>query len=250
MWELYDSLIEGITSDEAIMDVVIGDTWTYVETLSHCGIAMTTRAESRPPLIPFSEYRGLPLREAAKLIRSWNFTEAGVGMAAINAFYNTPTRLKELDVLQSGHQFCTAGMDVKEKKIGMVGHLRMTDQPLAEAKEIRIVERNPQEGDYPDSACEYLFPDCDIVIITGSAFTNKTMPRLLQICQNSKVVVTGPSVPMAPHLLRFGITRLAGLVITDTGGMKGFTQTGIHGPPYAYGDRFCIDQQVKKEKDL
>ncbi|HEX3040153.1 MAG TPA: DUF364 domain-containing protein [Caproiciproducens sp.] len=241
MWELYDSLIEGVTSDETVEEVITGDTWTYVETSDRCGIAMTTRAESRPPRIPPSEYRGLSLQEAAKLVKSWNFTEAGVGMAAINAFYNTSARLKELDALQPDHQFCTAGMEVKGKRIGMVGHLRMTDHPLAEAEEIRIVERNPQEGDYPDSACEYLFPDCDIVIITGSAFTNKTMPRLLQICKNSKVVVTGPSVPMAPNLLRFGITRLAGLVITNTGGVKGFAQTGIHGPPYDYGDRFCID---------
>jgi len=242
MWELYDSLIEGVMSDETIEEVITGDTWTYVKAAGRCGIAMTTRAESRPPRITPSEYRGLPLRQAAKLITSWNFTEASVGMAAINAFYNTPARLKELGALQPGHQFCTAGMEVKGKRIGMVGHLRMTENPLAGAKEICIVERNPQENDYPDSACEYLFPACDVVIITGSAFTNKTMPRLLQICHNSKVVVTGPSVPMAPCLLRFGITRLAGLAITDTGGVKGFAQTGIHGPPYSYGDRFCINQ--------
>lgn len=245
MWEFYDALIDGVTSVEPIEEVISGKVWTFVRTNSNCGIAMTTRAESRP-LLYKNGYRGLPLKEAAKLVKSWNFIEASVGMAAINTFYNTHALMMKYNALQPGHQYCTAGMDLKGKRVGMVGHLRASGNPFAGAKDVLILERRLQDGDYPDSACEYLLADCDVVIITGSAITNKTMPRLLQICKNSAVVITGPSVPMAQALLRFGASRIAGLIINDVYSMKTFAASEIHGPPYQYGERYCIDNKLLK----
>lgn len=243
MWELYDTLIDGITSDEVIEEVTVGRIWTSVQTAERFGIAMTTHAETRPPVCP-GEYKGMSLKQAAQLVKSWNFIEAGVGMAAINAFYNTHDRMTQYHALQPGRQYCTAGMDLRGKKVGMIGHLRASGNPLADAAEVRILERSPQEGDYPDSACEYLLEDCDIVLITGSAFINKTMPRLLQICQNAKTVLTGPSVPMAPELLRFGVYRLAGLIVTDRTAMRDFLINGLHCKPYEYGERFLMEKTI------
>lgn len=243
MWEIYDALIDGITSDEVIEEAGVGQVWTYVQTASRFGIAMTTHAETRPRCFA-GEYRGLTLRQAAKLVKSWNFIEAGIGMAAINAFYNTHDRVTAFHALQPGEQYCTAGMDLRGKKVGMIGHLRMSGDPLADAAEVRILERNPKEYDYPDSACEYLLEDCDVVLITGSSFINKTTPRLLQICKNAKTVLTGPSVPLAPELFRFDVYRLAGLIITDRVSMKEFLTEGMHCKPYAYGERFCMENKA------
>ena len=64
------------------------------------------------------------------------------------------------------------------------------------------------EGDYPDSACEYLLPDMDYVFISGSAFVNKTMPRLLTLASNAHTVVLGPSTPASPALLHAGATTV------------------------------------------
>jgi uncharacterized protein (DUF4213/DUF364 family) len=184
---------------------------------------------------------GISLKQAVSLVKSWDFVEASVGMAALNAWYNTSELMMKYHTREPDHQYCTFGMNLKNKKVGMVGHLRANGNPFIDAKEVLILERNPQDGDYPDSACEYLLPDCDVVIITGNAFTNKTMPRLLQICQNSEVVLTGPSVPMAPNLMNFNISRLAGLIITNTDRMKEFSISGKHGPPYSFGERFCLN---------
>ena len=65
----------------------------------------------------------------------------------------------------------------------------MSLQPgaLDGASEVYIIERRPKPGDYPDSACEYLLPDCDIVIMTASAAINKTLPRLLELSKNSRI---------------------------------------------------------------
>ena len=44
---------------------------------------------------------------------------------------------------------------------------------MPDAAELNILERNLFEGDYPDSACEYLLPDMDYVFISGSASSTK-----------------------------------------------------------------------------
>ena len=59
-----------------------------------------------------------------------------------------------------------------------------------------------QPGDYPDSACEYVLPTCDYVFISGSAFVNKTMPRLLELSRDAT------STPAAPLLLEYGVDHL------------------------------------------
>ena len=46
-------------------------------------------------------------------------------------------------------------------------------------------------------------------------FTNKTLPRLLQIInKNAEVSLVGPSVPLAPVLFDYGITNLSGYIVT------------------------------------
>ena len=63
-------------------------------------------------------------------------------------------------------------------------------------------------GDYPDSACEYLLPEMDFTIITGSAFINKTLPRLLQLSRHA--VILWPSTPMSRSILDYGAKELSG----------------------------------------
>lgn len=77
------------------------------------------------------------------------------------------------------------------------------------------MDREEKPGAYPDSAAEFFLPQCDVVIITGSAAINKTMPRLLELSENAEVILTGPSVSCCPELLELGISRLNGRVITD-----------------------------------
>ena len=92
----------------------------------------------------------------------------------------------------------------------------MNPETLALAKNYFILEREPKPGDYPDSACEYLLPQCDLAVITGSAAINKTLPRLLELCRGAEVVLTGPSVSLCPALMpSCGIRRLNGQAIVD-----------------------------------
>lgn len=240
MWDLYDSLIDPIPAEIEVLDVVCGLTWTAVRnSKGDIGLALTTNLQTRPLIS--REYIGLPLRTVAGFVKSWNLLEAGIGMAAINSYYNTTARLIELNSFQNDTRFCTFDIPIKDKNIAMIGHLRYPEELFSEAKSFYILERNPGTGDYPDSACEYYLPDCDLVIITGSAFVNKTMPRLLQLALRADIIITGPSTPMAPQLLEFGVRRVAGLVVTDTDGVWKFACEGLYNPPYYYGQRFYLE---------
>ena len=241
-FELYDALIDGITCQDTITKTLAGQCWTAVETASRFGMAMTTPVDTAPRMLG-SEYTGLALKELAQAAKSWNLTESGFGMAAINAFYNTPERLVALNAYEPFDNYCTDGVDLRGKHIGVVGHLNMPRSVYEQAASVRILERNAQPGDYPDSACDWLIPQCDVVIMTASTLVNKTLPHLLELSKNAYTILAGPSCPMCPGLLDFGIDRIAGLVITDIDGMKEKIRKEIPGPPYPMGKPFLLTKE-------
>ena len=238
-FELYDALIRGIDTDAVVKNTLMGQCWTAVETDRSFGMAMTTPCDTAPRMLK-DDYAGIPLRELAETAKSWNLTEAGYGMAAINAFYNTPQRLEELGAYEPFENYCTHGLDLRGKTIGIIGHLNMPESIRQEAREIYILERSPRPGDYPDSACDFLLPRCDVVIMTASTLVNKTLTHLLELCRNAYTILAGPSCPLCPELLELGIDRIAGLVITDVDGMKDKIRREISGPPYPMGKPFLL----------
>ena len=244
MWELYDTLASGLPRTGTVTRATAGERWTLVETdLGGAGHAMTTEGESIPARFP-NGIEGMRIRVAAEAAKSWNFIEAGLGVAAINAYYNTPERMAELGCAEPYDNYCLRGIDVAGKKVGLIGHLRMPPGTLDAAESVRILEKNPKPGDYPDTACEFILPDCDIVLITGSSIVNKTLPRLLELCKNAYVVLTGPTVPLCPALLERGIDRLAGMVVTDRAGARWHAAECLEGPPYPYGRTFLLGRDI------
>ncbi len=237
-FELYDALI-GCTPEERILSSGYGKYWTMAETAGNTGIAMTTPADTMPKIFP-DGIVGLSTAEAAQAVKSWNFSEAGYGMAAINAAFNTPERLEKLNCYEPYENYCTRGIDFNGKTVGLIGHMHGPDEMWEAAKQVYIIERNPQPGDYPDSACDYLLPKCDIVLITGSTLVNKTLPHLLELCENAVTILTGPTVPMCPALLDFGIDRIAGLVIDDRDKLRRRVTESIPGTPYFEGMPFLM----------
>ncbi len=209
----YDILLQGLDNSVKVRKLVHGVSWTAaVLSDGKCGVAMHTTGDTVPRI--FDTLVGLPVNEAAKAILSWNMEEASEAFAAVNAYYN--------------HQGCGFAMpeakslddiDLVGKKVGMVGkmigHSNITEELLAPAERLWVMDREEKSGAYPDSACEFYLPECDVVIITGSAAINKTLPRLLELSKNAKVLLVGPSVSCCPELLELGIYRLNGRIITE-----------------------------------
>lgn len=241
-FKLYDVLIEAIRSDAPVTGALMGECWTAVETEGHFGMAMTTPVDTAPTMLT-GEYIGKSLQELARACKSWNLREAGFGMAAVNAYYNTPAQLEALGAYEPFDNYCTDGLDLLGKHIGVVGHLNMPKSIYEQAASVRILERSPRPGDYPDSACDWLIPQCDVVIITASTLVNKTLPHLLELCKDAYTILAGPSCPMCPQLLELGIDQIAGLVITDVAGMKEKIAREIPGPPYNMGKPFLLTRE-------
>jgi len=100
------------------------------------------------------------------------------------------------------------------KKIAMIGHFPRIDELRQKADELWVMEKNPLEGDLPDTASEYLVPKADILVITSSTIINKSVERLLEL-SNGYTILLGPSTPMSPVLFDYGVDLLAGVKVKD-----------------------------------
>ncbi|MDN6667906.1 MAG: DUF364 domain-containing protein [Brevibacterium sp.] len=220
-WKIYDELIEGVSPEPTVAAASVGLRWSRIlSSEGGLGMGLTFGEQSRPPLFEAPSFVGAPLREVAALVKSWNFAEAALGLAALNAWYSQPETAAKNGFVSSDvnlwqqvfHPYSEA---VAGKKVSVIGHFPFAPEPLAQAAELRMLERNTKPGDYPDPAAEYLLPDSDFVFISSSAFVNKTMPRLLELSHNATTVLVGPSTPLSPTLFKHGADVLTGFVAKD-----------------------------------
>lgn len=218
-WDLYKRLIEGIPEDIGVKDLCLGSHWAFLEAECGFGMAMLTHGGAGSYSLG-SQPLYMSLRDVACQAISWNFMEASVGVAALNAWYSYGSRLEDVGMVMetkaSNDAFDLYKRICTGKRVTVVGHFPLVER-LADDCELTVLERDPQPGDIPDPACEYVIPHQDITFITGITLTNKTMPRLLELarCGNSSVIMVGPSVVPAPVLYEYGVDCMAGSVITD-----------------------------------
>lgn len=246
MWKLYDDLIDDIPENLLVEDYYQGN-WTMLSTKLGAGVSMTVDDESRPNIFK-KDIIGSHLKEIAYLSKSWNFKEASLGVAAINSYYNNKERLAKYNLVSDSIRykekdaFLTYQDEVKDKKVAVIGHFPFLEERFMPICDLSILERKPLKGDYPDSACEYILCEQDYVFITGITLINKTLPRLLEICKNSKVVMVGPSVPITSKVLNKGVYDISGFVVSSYGDCK---ESIIN---HRYRDIFKLGQMVSFKK--
>jgi len=192
------------------------------------------------PVRNAGQIAGMRLRDLASWIKSWNFYEAAMGLAAINSALNAQEVLTSncgelLDETKTQDVFTCLHDELRGKRVAVIGHFHNLER-LSGICELSILERKPGPGDIPDPACEYILGDQDVVIMTATTLINKTMPRLLALSRNARIVVAGPSTPLHPLMFEHGVDLLGGLIVDDQpsvwravaeGGQKAlFTQGG------------------------
>lgn len=208
MWDFYNRTINEIPDElDVYVDFIyVGQTWTMVCAGKYCGVAVTVN-EQDGPLRDFAYLYGRPLKEVAALCKSWDFMEASVGTAALNAYINSTEQVTRKGCVPTANGFDDYKAAASGRKVAIIGHFVKLERFLTDS-DVYVLERKPVPGDYPDSACEYLLPEMDFTIITGSAFINKTLPRLLQLSRHA--VILGPSTPMSRSILDYGAKELSG----------------------------------------
>lgn len=229
-WEIYDLLIERTLAlladsdhpDVKVKQITIGLTWTVCRNDSgDMGLAMSPGQYTRT--LPWSgTLAGRPVKELIPWVKSWNPFEAVVGLAAINSIINSGTSslMANATPINTPRSQNLAVFDyflprLKNKKVAVIGRYPGLEQ-YDSLVDMVVLERTPQQNDYPDPACEYLLGNVDWVFLTANSLANKTFPRLAELCSNAVTVLMGPSMPWMEEWLDYGIDFLAGIQVNDT----------------------------------
>lgn len=219
LWSVYDALVDGLDPQARADEFAAGLHWFGVRSGASLGMAMAP-SEGRGAPTGAGAIAGLSLRETAARSRSWNFADAALGLAAINAHYNAPARVRAL--AEAPAFIAHAGTNTFEymmpriagRRVAVVGHFRGLER-LAGHCELTILERRPQAGDLPDPACEDVLPRSEFVFMTATTLINKTLPRLLALSRGAFVAVVGPTTPLTPRWFEWGVDLIGGLVVED-----------------------------------
>ncbi len=225
-WAFYDALIAGIPEDVRVLDAGVGGHWCFVEAECGMGVAFSTKGGAKRTCN--DDLRTWSLREVAELSKSWNFPEASLGTAALNAWYAQEDRLAQAGArfdeaveLPDGtvHQmdaFQRYRDDYAGKHVVVIGHFPHLERAAEATASLTVLERNcSSRSDIPDPACEFMLPYADFVFMTGSTIINKTAPRLLELARNARTVMVGPSSVPALAVLEAGVDALAGSCVVD-----------------------------------
>lgn len=211
-WELYERLIAGVPEEITVTRALV-NRWAVVGTSAGTmGLAMTCHGGPRSPE---PRILGAGLREVAALSMSWDLRLASLGVAALNAWYAQPERLKDYPGLcwdEEADYAARLEPGLAAGPSAVIGHFPFTEQ-LGE--QTVVLERRPRGGDLPDSACEYELAGRQFVAITGSSLVNKTLPRLLTLCAQARVHLVGPSAPPCPEAYPACVREFDGAVVTD-----------------------------------
>ncbi len=204
--------------------VYIGVFWTAVVVSrggkQRCGLASTQAGnEGHQREGPAVRWAGRLLEhdalELARLVLPGEGVEAGleasIGMAAVNAL---------LEVDESGLREENALPILMRKgagkRVALVGHFPFVPRLRPSVGHLDVLELHPGPGDLPAEEAANILPLADVVAITGSALLNGTLEGLLACCRaDSYVQVLGPSTPLSPVLLDYGVTDVAGSIVAD-----------------------------------
>ena len=187
-WEPYRRLLEAAPPGR-VAECAAGLIWTMVRTEDGgVGVARTYQEGLDASVVP-GAVAGEDLRTVCGWLTSWNFFEAAIGCAALNAVMNGRERVEAMTGT-SLEAMAVGGTELFDhiagrfagRRVTVVGHFPVLRR-MAGMCELTILERRPGSGDLPDPACEYVLPRQDCVCITGAAVANKTLPRLLELIE-------------------------------------------------------------------
>lgn len=212
--KIITDLIASLDCNTSVREIRQGPFQTAVLT-RNCGLAST-------PHDPGPHYDKNPVKEAGILINkdvatlthmalSSSALEAAIGMATINSLIDVDElRCVELN---AGDLLFKKG---EGKKVAIIGHFPFVSHLRTVTSELWVIERNPQDSDFPEAEAGRWIPQADVVAITGMAFTNHTIENLLNLCNpKSYVVILGGTAPLSPILFDYGVSAVSGTLVTD-----------------------------------
>ena len=212
--KIIDDLLSVLNYDALIKGMCQGPFQTAVLTLG-CGLASTPHDSgphhSRTPVAEAGLLMEKDVRALAHMAKSVSPLEAAIGMATINSLIEVDEH--KCQEVNAGDLLAKKG---EGKRVAIVGHFPFVSQLRTVAKELWVIERNPQEGDSTEAESEKIIPQADVIGITGTAFTNHTLERLLSLCgSKAYVMILGGTTPLSTILFDYGINAVSGARVID-----------------------------------
>ena len=210
----------GLTEDilnevdtKPIDDIRVGIKYTGVMVEKRVGVARTISDQCETPL----KVGKLIGTEVANLIFSKKTIETSIGCAAINASITPKGKIKKGDIFK---RIIKIAEDFKT--IGIVGRFPFVNKISGN---VHVLEKKSIPGCLPASKADDILPKCDLVVITGSAFIDKSLEHLLEISGGYTMVI-GPSTPLSAVLFEFGADLLAGIYCENQSVLDTVSQGG------------------------
>ncbi|KUO94567.1 MAG: hypothetical protein AT717_01770 [Vulcanisaeta sp. CIS_19] len=180
----------------------LGIAYTPIEDLRAGEVGIAPRVEELPELVTNLD----------SLIRA-------LGIALVNAISHylvvregLSLRQGDLknEILRYTKQGCTACF---------IGSITPVAEKLSDRCVVYQLERRSdlRHGSYPDVDAPLVIPNCDILVITGSAIINNTIDQILSLRkEGSTVMLSGPSAAAYPPVLHgLGIDVVASSLVKD-----------------------------------
>ncbi len=208
---ILDHLIFSLGKDSVVHEVRTCAFWTVVVS-RNCGMASTLR-EGHPYHGMVRGVGSLAGRSAlglAEYAGSDNLLEASIGMAAINSLID----IDEANLVEE-NAFDILLREGRNRDIAVVGHFPWIPRLQDVARKLWVIEQRPGEGELPPEAAEEILPKADVVGITGTAFINHTIERLLELSRPSFTALIGPTSPLSPVLFDYGVDVIGGVKVIE-----------------------------------
>jgi uncharacterized protein (DUF4213/DUF364 family) len=214
MTDVLNAILAGLP-EGVVRTAIIGRRWTAtavdVQGTRRCGLAATWRLpedEAAPVSLPID---GSSAQSLANELLHARGARASLAAATVNALLPPARERWDPDRLEDVIRRLGAG-----RSVVMIGHFPFVDSLRSQVRSLTVLEEHPRPGDLHASAAPEVLPGAEVVVITGMAFVNRSLPALLRLCSaHAQVVVAGPSTPLSPVLFEFGVHRLCGAIVRE-----------------------------------
>jgi uncharacterized protein (DUF4213/DUF364 family) len=212
--KIIDELLSKLDYDAPVREIRVGPFQTAVLTRD-CGLAATLHDRGhhheKAPIKEAGLLQEKGAEELARMARSGSLLEATIGMATINSLIDIDE--ESCVELNAADLLVEKGLG---RKVAVVGHFPFVPRLRQEVGELWVIEKSPREGDFTEDEGERLIPQADVVGITGTALTNHTIEKLLNLCRpEAYIILLGGTSPLSPVLFDYGIDAVSGVKVID-----------------------------------
>ena len=235
-WDcLYEDLLAPIAK-EKVQSVTIGYNWIMTVTKnslkSGAGLCRSPdRGTEGGRTIPDAgALHAFNLQQLAERVYSNDDLNRSIGVSALNAHYN---RTLQGDIRPESWGFRPFRECHGDK--ASIGYFPASLNILPDLK---IIEREPRDGQYSAEQADELLPQMPYVIMTAQTLMNGSLPRLLFLAQNADIMLMGPTLPLTDIWKKYGVRWVCAVHVTDNTQMYDFINQG--------GQMLLLDHQAEK----